>query len=104
LEGPTQDYSQAAGGDGEFTAEWREYLNGEFRHWVIGWVGEGTEEDVEIETNGCVVTVRKNEVLTGEDVKTVLGAFARGKGKPSEYVWRDMTRRFAEAKPEGDQG
>jgi hypothetical protein len=104
LEGPTQDYSQAAGGDGKFTAEWREYLNGEFTHWVIGWVGEGTEEDVEIETNGCVVTVRKNEVLTGEDVKTVLGAFARGKGKPSEFLWRDMTRRFAEAKPEGDQG
>jgi hypothetical protein len=62
--------------------------------------GEGTDEEVEIETNGCVVTVRKNEVLTGEDVKTVLWAFAQGRGKPKQYVWQDMTPGLIENKPE----
>jgi hypothetical protein len=96
LEGSTQDYAQAAGGDGRLTAEWREYSDGQFRHSVAGLMGEGADEEVEIETNGSIVTVRKNEVLTGDDVKSVLGAFAQGRGKPTQYVWRDMTSTFVE--------
>ena len=58
LQGATQDYAQAAGGNGRFTAEWREYANGEFKHWVAGLDDTGKSEDsVEIETNGCAVSV-----------------------------------------------
>lgn len=98
LEGATEDYAQAAGGDGKFTAEWREYADGTFMHWVAGLAHDSTNiEHVEIETNGCVVTVRKNEVLASEDVRSILGAFARGKGKPTQYVWRDITSNFVKS-------
>jgi hypothetical protein len=62
--------------------------------------GEGTDEEVEIETNGCVVTVRKNEVLTGEDVTDSIVGVCAGRGKPKQYVWRDMTPGLIENKPE----
>jgi hypothetical protein len=94
LESATQDYAQAAGGDGQYTAEWREYLNGEFRHWVAGRGEKAVEHSVEIKTNGCVVTVRKNEVLAEEDVRTILVSFAQGKGRPAQYLWRETTTDF----------
>jgi hypothetical protein len=94
LDGATEDYVQAAGGDGKLTAEWREYSHGEFKHWVAG-LGEGArEETVEIETNGSVVTVHRNEVLANTDVKSILAAFANRKGRPARFVWRDVTARF----------
>jgi hypothetical protein len=94
LDGAGQDYVQAAGGGGAFTAEWREYSQAEFKHWVAG-LGEGTEEEtVEIQTNGSVVTVHKNEVLATADVKSILAAFANGKGRPAGFMWRDITARF----------
>jgi hypothetical protein len=100
LEGATEDYTQAAGGDDKLTVEWREYSNGGFRHWVAGSIGGAANEDIaKIETNGCVVTVLKNEVLTSEEVKTILEAFARGQGKPTQYRWRDMTARFVDSRP-----
>jgi hypothetical protein len=34
IESPTNGYAQAAGGDGVYTAEWREYTGQEFKHWV----------------------------------------------------------------------
>lgn len=94
LENANEDYAQVAGGDGPLTAEWRECAGGTFTHWVAGYDGPGAGENVEIETNGAVVTVQRNEVLVSEDVKTILAAFARGEGRPTQYLWRDMTASF----------
>src|SRR5689334_4155630 len=56
LEAPSGDYTQAAGGDGKFTAEWRDHPNGKFRHWVAG-IGETvSEEVVEVGTHDACVT------------------------------------------------
>lgn len=97
------DYAQAAGGNGRFTAEWRTYLRNTFQHWVAG-LGEVIEQGVaEIETNGCAVTVRSNEVLCAEDVKQILAAFAGGKARPQRYSWREITTSLASGDVPGTQ-
>lgn len=89
-----EDYSQAAGGDGKYTVEWREYSKGDFTHWVAGLRGGESDRTIELETNGCVVTVRSNEVLALNDVQLILTESAQRKGRPAEYAWRDMTEQF----------
>jgi hypothetical protein len=91
VEGTAQNYAQAAGGDGRFTAEWREDSGGGFKHGVAGLAGVADEEIVEIDTNGSFVAVRANEVRAREDIKSIFSAFAHSTGRPSKYVWRDVT-------------
>jgi hypothetical protein len=94
LERPTKDYAQAAGGDGELIAEWREYSGGTFRHWVAGLPDRPSMKEIHILTNGAHVAVNENERLQAVDVKAVLEAFAHGKGRPLAFAWRDITERF----------
>jgi hypothetical protein len=95
LEGPGQDYAQAAGGDGAFTAEWREYSGQQFRHWVAGIPGRPSKEEIAIPTNGFEVTVKENERLGATEVKAILTAFAERQKRPASFAWRDVTERFA---------
>ena len=94
VESATKDYVQAAGGDERFTVEWREYLDDGFKHWVAGLETGSEKRDVKIKTNGCVVTVQANEVLSSDDAKQILEAFGKGKGRPATYEWRDTTATF----------
>jgi hypothetical protein len=94
LEGPGEDYVQAAGGDGLYTAEWREYAGTAFRHWVAGRPGAPVGPDVELPTNGAHVVVKENEQITREDVKSLLAAFAAGEARPARFAWRDITAIF----------
>jgi hypothetical protein len=94
LTGPDRDYVQAAGGDGVFACEWRQYEGREFRHWAAGLPGSVSTRDVQIPTNGFHVTVKQNERLPAMDVKALLSAFASNAGRPPAYAWRDITQRF----------
>jgi hypothetical protein len=42
LERRGQDYAQAAGGDGAYMAEWRQYSGQKFGHWVAGLPGHSS--------------------------------------------------------------
>jgi hypothetical protein len=95
LEGPGKDYAQAAGGDGAFTVEWREYSGDQFRHWVAGLAGMQSKKDIAIPAHGFDVTVKENERLGAADVKVILTAFAERKRRPTAFAWRDVTERFA---------
>lgn len=95
VERVNRDYVQAAGGDGSFTAEWREYVPDGFRHFKAGIQGQATEPKITIKTNGYTITVHGNERLSANDVKAVFTAFAEGKHKPDSFVWRDMTDMFS---------
>jgi hypothetical protein len=96
LEGAGEDYAQAAGGDGTYTAEWREYSGNHFRHFVAGVFGVPSEKEITIPTNGFEVTVKENERIGTVEVKEILAAFAERKTRPSKFAWRDVTKRFAE--------
>lgn len=95
LDGPNQNYAQLAGGDGVYTVEWREYQGNAFQHWVAGLRGLPSRKEVAVPTNGFVVTVLENERLSADNVKTILTAFAEGRGRREEFTWRDITDRFA---------
>jgi hypothetical protein len=87
------DYAQAAGGDGEYAVEWREWLDDKFtsfRHYRAGREGRSGLH-VAIPTNGFQVTAMENERLSKEDVKGILGAFLKGLGRPHAYRWRDIS-------------
>lgn len=93
------NYVQAGGGKDVCTVEWRETLDGNFRHWVAGLPGGDIEKDIKIPGNGTHFRVKANEQLSNEDVKVILGAFARGVTKPQEFVWRDITAQFGRGSP-----
>lgn len=96
LESPGAHYVQAAGGDGMYAVECREWLDDHFesfRHFVAGKEGD-REEDVTIPTNGFQVTVRENECLDASDVKRILSAFLRGGKRSPSYEWRDISDSF----------
>jgi hypothetical protein len=94
------DYAQAGGGSGRFAVEWREY--GEpFVHLLAG---KGTPVD---ET--CIVPMHYGctrvcllEVLSIDDVKTLLSAFLRDGLRPEGYVWRDVAYAFMNKPASGD--
>lgn len=90
LDGRGDDYAQIAGGDSVFTAEWRDYTAGGFRHWKAGVPGKPTDGYAAVPTNGFHVSIHPNEQLTGSDAVAILGAFLAGEGRPSRYVWREM--------------
>jgi hypothetical protein len=92
LEG-ARGFVQTAGGDGLYTAEWREDHGEGFQHSVAGREGD-SETDIEIPTNGFQVTVKKNECLTATDVQMLFRAFLAGSDRPSEFTWRDVKHRF----------
>jgi hypothetical protein len=94
LEGRGEDYTQAAGGDGVFTAEWREYLGADFRHWVAGRPDLPADAGARVPTNGAHVSVCQNELLAADDVRAILVAYARGEARPGGLAWRDATERF----------
>ncbi|MBX9720683.1 MAG: hypothetical protein K2X81_04765 [Candidatus Obscuribacterales bacterium] len=94
----SQDYAQVAGGDGMFTAEWREYQGKDFKHYAAGLKTGSKNEEVKIHTNGFYVTVMENERLGVLETEHILTAFAEGKIRPSEYEWRDITSKFDSGK------
>jgi hypothetical protein len=91
IDGPNYDYAQAAGGEGEFTAEWRENFGEGYRHWRAGRPGVSNCKETVVQTNGYVVRVRSNEVLGESDVIAILTAFASGIGRPNTYTWREIS-------------
>lgn|GEM_PF-444190 len=94
LEAEGEDFAQVAGGDGAYTAEWREHGRGTFKHWVAGRAGQPSSRDISIPTNGAEVIVKQNERLDAADVKAILTAFAEQGGRPAHFAWRDMTQEF----------
>jgi hypothetical protein len=65
---------------------------------AIGWGGRpdnDTNRDIEIPGNGTHFVVKANERLSNANVKDILGAFARDRSKPQEFVWRDITAQFS---------
>jgi len=96
LEAPGGHYAQAAGGDGMYAVESREWLDDSFesfKHYVAGREGDG-EMYVTIPTNGFQVRVRENERLDGSDVKWILSAFLRDGIRSGSYEWRDISDSF----------
>jgi formate hydrogenlyase regulatory protein HycA len=91
LEGRGDDYAQAAGGDGVFTAEWRETKGKGFRHWKAGLRGKPTKGKAVVLTNGAQLTVQPNERLSASDVETILLAYLAGEGRPEPFEWRDIS-------------
>ncbi|WP_442505545.1 hypothetical protein SH528x_004336 [Novipirellula sp. SH528] len=89
----TRGYVQAAGGNGLFTVEWREGRSADFQHFVAGKDGD-SQTDVEIPTNGFEVSVKANECLNLQDVKSLFQTFLAGGNRPGNFVWRDVTERF----------
>ena len=93
LDAKTGDYAQVAGGDGQFTCEWREYDDASFQHWVAGR-GVKATRDIEIPTNGYHVVVKSNERLSAADVTSILKDFAEGKPRSNRWQWRNITDQF----------
>ncbi|MBI5759706.1 MAG: hypothetical protein HZA46_14405 [Planctomycetales bacterium] len=93
LESTSGSYTQIAGGDGLYTAEWREQLAEGFKHWIAGKDGDNHSE-IAIPTNGCQVTVKSNEQLNASDVDEIFAAFSETESRPTRFKWRDITDRF----------
>ena len=96
LEAPGGHYAQAAGGDGMYAVESREWLDDRFesfRHYVAGKEGD-RETYATIPTNGFQVTVRENECLNASDVKRILSEFLRDGMRSPSYEWRDNSDSF----------
>jgi formate hydrogenlyase regulatory protein HycA len=91
LEGRGDDYAQAAGGEGVFTAEWRESRGKGFRHWKAGRRGKPTKGKVVVPTHGARLTVQPNERLGGAEVETILLAYLAGESRPEQFEWRDIS-------------
>jgi tetratricopeptide (TPR) repeat protein len=91
LSGPIHDSILVSGGNNVYYAEWEEYSGGEFRTWVAGLPGVPSEKKVSIPTKGYQERVRENECLGPSEVKTILLSFAKGKGRPNQFVWRETT-------------
>lgn len=91
--GASLEYVQTAGGNGLFTAEWRQHESDGLKHWVAGKDGD-SQTEVTIPTNGFEVTVRENERLNADDVMTIFSAFRNGEGRPTVFQWRDVSSRF----------
>ena len=94
IDGPGEDYVQVAGGKSAFTLEWRSYKGKRFLHTVAGLLKRASKKEIRIPTHGFNVTVKENEKLRVQDVKTILTAYAQGQTRPTEYAWRDVTERF----------
>lgn len=84
LERAEGTFVQVAGGNGRYTAEWRDASG----HWVAGHPASASGPNVAIATNGCVVVVQSKEVLSADDAKTAVTHFAKGLVRPTEYAWR----------------
>jgi hypothetical protein len=97
LEATNGDYAQVAGGDGLFTAEWRECGNKAFRHWVAGLNDRPAVKSMRIPTNDAHVTVKENECLQVADAKEIVEAFFRRTQRPSRFAWREITDEFGAA-------
>lgn len=95
LEHSNGSYAQAGGGKESCTVEWREYQDDDFRHWVAGFPGRDTETNVTIPGNGTHFSIKANERLSNENVKVILTAFAADQSRPGDFVWRDITAKFA---------
>jgi hypothetical protein len=94
LENRNGNYVQAGGGKEACTAEWREYLNTGFGHWVAGMPERDSSRDIRIPGNGTYFSIKENEWLSNESIKVILLAFAGGKSRPKDFVWRDITSKF----------
>jgi hypothetical protein len=94
ITGPDRDYLQIAGGDGQFTCEWRRHEGASFQHWVAGLPGNTLHNDVQIQTNGFHITVKQHERLGVTNVKELVRFFIAASGLPSSYTWRDITQTF----------
>jgi formate hydrogenlyase regulatory protein HycA len=91
LERHGDDYAQAAGGDGVFTAEWREPMGEGFRHWKAGQRGKPTRGKVVVPTNGAQLSVQPNERLGRAEVQAILLAYLAGQGRSEQFEWRDIS-------------
>ena len=94
LDGWGNDFAQAAGGKGVFTAEWRESRATPPTHWVAGQKGKASKRKIRIPTNGAYVSAMSNERLSASDVKAILAAFAKDKGRPNQFQWRDVSDQY----------
>lgn len=92
---PDGDYAQVAGGLGEHVFERRDHGAGAFQHWAAGHRGGRTSGRHRVRTRGAHVEVRPNEVLSAEDVCTLLLEFLEGRALSPAYIWRDMTSMFS---------
>jgi hypothetical protein len=54
-----------------------------------------TKTNITIPGNGTRFSIRANERLSNENVKAILTAFAADKSRPGDFVWRDITTKFA---------
>jgi hypothetical protein len=99
LEHSNGSYTQAGGGKESCTVEWREYQDSDFRHWVAGLPGRDTETNITIPGNGAHFSIKANEQLSNENVKAILTTFAADKSRPGDFVWRDITAKFATGDP-----
>jgi hypothetical protein len=92
LENLKGNYAQAGGGKEACTAEWREYSSTGFQHWVAGMPGRASDTNITIPGNGTHFSIKANEQLSNDNVKIILLAFADGKSRPADFVWRDITQ------------
>ncbi len=94
LDGAGGDYVQIAGGDGDYTCEWRRYAGLAFTHGVAGYPDRPAEPDVRIATHGFHVTVKANEKLSAAGAREIVAAFGGGFDRPPSFSWRDITQLF----------
>lgn len=90
LEGPHNEFAQVAGGDGRYTAEWREQYGEGFCQWKAGLAASKSMSEAKVRTNGYVVQVQSNEVLSSSHAIAILTAFLMSNDRPKEFHWRAM--------------
>jgi hypothetical protein len=113
------DYVSVGKAYGRYTVEWRTYAHvrkdrHHFSHWKAGYAGEpalttagkpierkyipaGLNDSRQGADGGLsnrLTGHREYELLTPGDTAFILRAFIRGEGRPKQFRWISMTRRF----------
>ncbi|HEY7645897.1 MAG TPA: hypothetical protein VH858_12730 [Hyphomicrobiales bacterium] len=94
LEGRENDYAQAFGGGGAFTVEWREHSGPDLRHWKAAASEPPMGDAASVSGTIYGVQVDPSERLGATDVLAILEAYLNGRGRPEQYLWRDISDMF----------
>jgi hypothetical protein len=94
LDGPGDDFAQAARRRDGFTAEWREHLAQGVRHWKAGRAGSSAAGETAVPYDAPAFVERPNERLTAPEVSVILLAYLSCQVRPSQFTWRDITAMF----------
>jgi len=93
LELDNGNYLQVAGESGRYSIEYREYINGEFKHYVIGRSDMVKIWSI-INSDVGPIGVMKHEVLSYEEVKIIFLHFFEKNDIQHDFIKRNVTKLF----------